>query len=276
MAESPAPSAVDVVYINLDASHDRRAGMEAHLGGLALPWPVRRQSALRGDGSAAQITQSELGCLRSHEAVLRAARPGRYTLVLEDDARLSGLVGKALPDILARVGDAVDVVFLSCTIEYTNIWLVRGLLQLRRKLRAVGDNRLRLLDAQRCYAFGCVAYVLHPRARHRLGAAFAAARTSGYRETVDRMYQRLIRSGELSAQVVFPYLAQVEMDYASTLGDRTGQLDAGRYAAIHNLFALEADSGGLLRWVLENAARDGFEADAFIASQLILQKYMQR
>ena len=264
-----------VRYINLDTSHERRAAMAAHLAALALPWPVQRFAALRGGGLQARITQSELGCLRSHQAVLEAAPADRHTLVLEDDARLPRQVALHLQALLDSCGDQFDLLFLGGGVEYADVWAVRDLLRLRRSLRAGGDRQLRLLPAKKWYRYGTFGYLVHPRAAPRLAAALHAAQGEGYPEPVDMLYRRLIQTDQVSAVVVFPFLVQQQIDQPSTLADRPGQDDADRLRASANLFALEADTSALVHWALEQAARDGFEAEAFVASQLIQQKLRQ-
>ncbi|MDH4393599.1 MAG: glycosyltransferase family 25 protein [Aquabacterium sp.] len=273
----PAPRhRLAVHYINLDSSTERRAGMEAHLAALALPWPVQRFAALRGDGSQARITQSELGCLRSHQAVLQMAATDCHTLVLEDDARLPRQVALHLQALLDQAGDQFDMLFLGGGVEYSYVEDVRALLQLKRAMHTADGTQLRLLPAVRWYRSGTYAYLVHPRAVGRIAAAMHQAQSQGAPEPVDTLYQRLIRRGEVSAAVVFPLLVEQQIDYPSTLSDRNTQPEADRYRAIANLFALEADTNALVRWVLEQAARDGFDADAFVASQLIQQKFMAR
>jgi GR25 family glycosyltransferase involved in LPS biosynthesis len=264
-----------VRYINLYSSHERRTAMEAHLAALALPWPVQRFAALRGNGLPARITQSELGCLRSHQAVLEAAPADCHTLVLEDDVQLPRRVADHLQAILDRFGDQFDMLFLGGGVMYTDVWDVRALLRLRRSTRTDGDTQLHLLPGKKWYQYGAFGYLVHPRAAPRIAAALQAAQGEGCPEPLDGLYRRLILADQVSAAVVFPFLAQLRLDQPSTLADRPGQVDADRLRASANLFALEADTNALVHWALEQAARDGFEAEAFVASQLIQQKLRQ-
>nr|MDH4393598.1 glycosyltransferase family 25 protein [Aquabacterium sp.] len=267
---------VAVRYINLDSCTERRAGMQAHLAALDLPWPMERFAALRGDGLPARITQGELGCLRSHQAVLEAMPTDAHTLVLEDDVRLPATVASHVQSLLRQGADAYDLLFIAAGVMYTDVHAVLALLQRQRALRAGGDQQLCLLPADKWYVHGAYAYLVHPRAAPRLAQALRAAQATGYTEPVDVVYRRLIRNGAVSAAMVFPFLAELQMHYPSTLNERPGQAGSDRFCAIANLFALESDTNALLRWVHEKSAQDGFDAQAYVAGQLIQQKLMQR
>ena len=227
------------VYINLANSTERHRQMTVALAALDMGW-VRRLPAVDGNGlspsgRAAGLSAGEHGCFVSHaSAVHQASVDNDWTLVLEDDLRLS----PALPDVLAQLAPAAsspyDLVFVEC-MPYATTTALLGLWQcLRRRLPAGGtDDAARhrisgvdLLDAPALYNWGATAYLLTPAGAAKLDHLARAALTGPLSMPFDVALREWIQHGELKAAVMAPFLATPSFDSlaASTIAVRPDHL----------------------------------------------------
>ena len=210
-------------FINLDESTGRRESVERQLALTGLSEIVVRFGALRGDGRTASITQSEVGCFRSHAQVIRESGGAGPLLILEDDVALPRPFHRWLRQAIDRAGDDWDVLFLHQIGEFFSLSRLHALLRRKRRLGDIHSDdfdRFELLDAVRWYVSGASAYVVSARGALRLGEALTAQEALGYPLPVDIVYQKLIREGRIVGRVLFPFIAGIDSGFESTIGRR--------------------------------------------------------
>jgi GR25 family glycosyltransferase involved in LPS biosynthesis len=260
-------------YINLERSAARRAAMESALERFGLNDRISRFAAMEGDGRAAAISKSQLGCFLSHHAIVAAADLVRYTLVLEDDIAFPDQFGR----YWALVAPAIerqdcDIVFLNQTADFANLKVVSDLL---RAKRSAGDiyardfARFSLQDCKPYYAAGAVAYLIRPGAAPKLLAILDRAAAVGYQAPLDLVYRAAIRSGELSARFVFPYILGTGIDPLSTVVPDKGRQSGPLFNDVQNLFVAGGDIAGLERGADAVAGAEDRDVDAFVAAQIL-------
>lgn len=228
MSQGPAP--VSGVWINLDASTDRRARMQAQLQRLGLP-ALQRLPAVDGQAMppppGCRITPAEMGCLLSHLQALHALPAGTAGLVLEDDVDLSA----DLPSVLqtAGLGSAqdLDLVLLDCqpacnSHVLAQLWHLAGQHWLDAGTRSL--RGISLVDAPPVFRWACPAYLVTPRGRDRLVRVLRDGLDAGPVLPVDLLLGQAMHQGTLSVAVGVPYLAAARLDShaASTIGETPG------------------------------------------------------
>src|SRR3954462_8973303 len=110
------------VFINLDRATERRAGIEAQLSRLRLPYWFERFAGVDGKLQTrlpGKLTPGQYGCWLSHLAVLeRSLNDDRNLHVIEDDAIISAKL-EVIPDALRALtdaGEAWDILYLDATL----------------------------------------------------------------------------------------------------------------------------------------------------------------
>lgn len=220
-----APAGLHGVYINLDASTDRRAAMQARLDAAGLGW-VRRFPATDGRSlplpPGCILTPGQLGCLHSHlAAVTSAGDPSQWLLVLEDDAVPSADLAQALASALLQSLAGHDLVLLDCQPDCSMHTMAQLWRCLQRQLTA--QRRVRGLDVVRAagvYRWGLSAYLVSPQGRARLAAVQHANLSAGPREPNDQAVRLALEAGQLDGVVLIPFLATLapDSDVRSTIG----------------------------------------------------------
>jgi len=239
------------LYINLDESPARHHAMQARLKALGLDGMTRRFAGQRGDGRAARISASQLGCFLSHQAVLEQAPADRFTLVLEDDAALAAALPRRLPALLDPAqAQPWDILFLGQTVPYDSIHPLDRLIKASQELGDIGAPdfaRFFLMDGAMHYVWGAFGYVVHPRALPRLRALLRQFAAHGYPTSWDGTLATLIKQGQLTARCLFPYLVGVDTGHDSTISGRGPHLQHQLHALLVNLFLADADEQQRLR-----------------------------
>lgn len=205
-------------YINLDRSADRRASMERQVVRAGLRSLYERFPALEGrPASASKLTQPEIGCFRSHHAVLAAA-PGdaRFIHVLEDDVIFSRHLPAVLAASIARGKlDAFDIIYLDTMIPPTAGATIN---RFKEAYDAGGD--FGLIDLKNLVFLGAASYLVNQRSLARVRDALAEEiGENGPVRAVDVFYLNEIQRGRFRAALFFPYLSSVDsaLSAASTL-----------------------------------------------------------
>lgn len=243
-------------WINLDASTQRRARMQAQLVRLGLDG-LQRLSAVDGRSlpppQGCGLTPAELGCLLSHLQALESLPAGTFGLVFEDDVDLSADLPALLqPDLLGGTRD-LDLVLLDCQ-PACNSHVIAQLWHMAashwqdaqaRTLRSIA-----LVDAAPVFRWGTPAYLVTPRGRDRLIRVLQQGLEAGPKLPVDLLLGQAMHQGTLAAAVAVPFLVAVRLDShtASTIGDLPGaRVQALASALRRMLFAGPVDD--VARWV---------------------------
>lgn len=258
-------------YINLDKAQDRREAMERRIEAAGLSRALLRFPALAGDGRECRITQGELGCFRSHEAVLESAPAGSFILVLEDDAIVP-------PDFPARIARCIraaeptwDMLFLNQTGDFRVVEQLKAMLRMKREMGDVHRPdfmRVALLDAAKWYSWGCAAYIVHPRSLDKLRGLLSDS-GHGYQVPIDNLFRRWVRTGELKACVTFPYVAGIDAGAKTQMPDRAASRNTELYLALMELFTAARSAEPVRERVAGYTDQPELDEDALAVSRII-------
>jgi hypothetical protein len=252
-AAAPSPLAalgVAGVYVNLDRSTERRAHVEAELARHGLASDYVRFSAL-GPGEAesrgSPLEPGEIGCFRSHCAVLRQYDSGeRHLHVAEDDIVFSSRFAAVTAE-LVRSGmlDRYDIIFLD-TVVAVGLELVSEF----RRLQELNLSRARrgeptpviVLDFHHHRFAGTSSYLVGRGAIARVARLLERALAAGPTLPLDLQYARFIATDALRVGCAFPFATTVRLDSATgtTIAGREGG-EAIRFACDLLRYAFHAD-----------------------------------
>ena len=265
-------------YINLDRSVDRRADMEHGLNRHGLGRMVKRFPAIEPDEGRGKLTRGEWGCFLSHQAIVDAADDGIHILVLEDDLIFPEAFGSYFrPALEIAFRTDWDILFLNQTASFLNLAPLRSLLGLKR---TVGDmysadfRNFRVIDAKNFYLFTAAAYIIHPRARKKVSTILAENSALDRNVPVDILYGRAIHDGRLTAKFLFPYLVGIDHGYETTMAGRAFNSDTKAVVDMINLFVAGLDTTQLRAEAAATQNADDFDADAFVASQIVYRRFI--
>ena len=223
-------AAASGVWINLDASVQRRSRMQAQLDRLGLAG-LQRLQAVDGQGLALPpgcgITPGELGCLLSHLQALQALPADRASLILEDDVELSADLPALLQAPLPDSARDLDLVLLDCqpacnSHVLAQLWHLASPHWLDRDARSL--RSMTLVDAAPVFRWGTPAYLVTPRGRDRLIRVLRDGLDAGPVLPVDLLLGQAMHQGGLAAAIAVPFLAGARLDShaASTIGEVPG------------------------------------------------------
>jgi GR25 family glycosyltransferase involved in LPS biosynthesis len=236
-------------YINLDRSDERRRHMQPELGKLAAIARYERFPAVEGrdvTGWPQAKNRGELGCYLSHLGVIREnAGYDGWLHVMEDDVVVSRFAAKANSQLISKPDfDRFDVVFHSVTIK-CDLFAAQQFRRLydRNVVAAASGNvtemrRFTALSLGRFAFFGCVSYLVNPRAIGRVAELLARRLEADPFEPVDRVFSMLAGMGELSMACTAPFLVVPRLKNDSIIQEK---LDLWRLSQILIKHALYAD-----------------------------------
>ena len=266
------------VYINLDRSADRREQMEAAIAELAFPYAIERFPAMVGDGRKAGLSQGELGCFLSHQAVVDQAADDEIALIFEDDVYFpNDFTSRYLGIIRRLAGMDWDMVFLGQVLDYNEISSVHGFLKFKRALgdiNAPGYNDFRILPGEKVYRWGGFAYAVNPRALPRLRALLQRVANEGYRAPIDTVYRMFAKERLMNTKVVFPYIVGVQYGLASTAVGRVGS-NMSLHNTLTNLFVAGCDQGDARAEAARYLAASPADDDALVVSRILYERLRQ-
>ena len=213
---------MNCLVINLDEAHERMAFMSLQLEKLGISFHrltaitpstlVDHGSAFNWNSWERPLKETEKACFLSHfKAWERAAASSHKTLILEDDALLSGY----LPQVLAAIDVSEDVEHVSLEVRSR-----KKIVSKQRREVSAEHNIVRLYQDRS----GAAAYVLSPLAARKL-----LARAKKQVALADAM---ICKSYELKSFQIEPACA-VQLDRADEYGivtpfQTTSQIDFGK------------------------------------------------
>jgi GR25 family glycosyltransferase involved in LPS biosynthesis len=208
------PSSMKCIYVNLDRDEQRREAMESQFGRFHPPgWTLERFSAVDGQevarrGIEGRLTPGEMGCFLSHrDIVSKACGESGHLMIVEDDAVFDETSFRLIEQAVAdreQADGPWDLLFTDVCI--TSIANMVGLYGAKLQNYA-NDQQIRYIDVSVLSAAGSSAYVINAASKPKLLEMLNRA------VRLDRAYdlylQALIRDGQLSATVAFPFLTTV-------------------------------------------------------------------
>lgn len=226
--EAPACATVPFSgrYINLDASTERREGLEQQLHALGIAHAYARFAAVDGarmSGAPGAISRGEYGCFASHARLLReACGTPAHLHVLEDDALLSP---EFLPAVCGAIGQGVldefDLLFTDVFVSWDPLqiaWLERA----RRRHTSVDPRTGReffagasILNLRRKSLACTSSYLVSQRSLGRVTELLESALAAGPADTVDLTLRGLVDNGALKAACIVPFVTSVALEAAT-------------------------------------------------------------
>jgi GR25 family glycosyltransferase involved in LPS biosynthesis len=198
---------MDVYYINLDASSQRRQFLEGNFSAHNdRNWSLTRVAAVDADYVRAHplpgnLRPAEKACFLSHRRAVEQSllRPGP-AMILEDDAMFG-------PNSLMRIEQAIAASTDGPDLLYTDICIPKlttmvELYQLRFDLRMQQRDSV-VINVKAFNFAGATAYVLSERAKPKLLALIDAV--TAYDMPYDLLLRQLAHQDQLNAGVIFPY-----------------------------------------------------------------------
>ena len=224
-------------FINLEQSQDRRASIEAGLAKAGIQNRYQRFKAVDGRWAAfqrsADMRHGALGCLLSHAAVMSLRHPSdRFLHVLEDDAILSHRFVPVVERLIASGAlEPFDLVFTDVACFPNDFETIDRLTKAYATATADAEIRFELLDLKPFEFVGTTSYFVNPDSLKKVKAVLWETTPP---LPVDRLYGRLIQSGELRAASIFPFVTATDPRLVSIInGAQTvvaAAFDAVRYA----------------------------------------------
>jgi GR25 family glycosyltransferase involved in LPS biosynthesis len=213
---------IDGVYINLDRSPERRAEMEQQIAEIALPYPVRRMSAIDGrhqPSCPAGLTAGQYGCWLSHlKALEQSVGDEAHLHIMEDDALLSSAL-PILPGVVQSLDSgaagAWDILFLDATLlEALDMCQVFGWAKTARQDGAV---RVRAVPKE-FTLYGLHSYVVNATRKAFVHEFLARHMAAG--RPIDNVTAYGIQSGRLRTFITTPFMTSgSELGLKRTIGE---------------------------------------------------------
>ena len=166
-------------------------------------------------------SRGELGIYKSHMDILeRALGKGKAVHVMEDDVVLCDLTVPVVDAALHRgIFDHHDIVFTEMFIDRTvnninSLSLLYADITQRGKLRIEKPTQIKVLDVSDSYLFGATSYVVGPHSINRVLTVLHTEWRRGPTMPIDRLFQEVRRSGQLSLACFFPFVTTIDFDLA--------------------------------------------------------------
>ncbi|MFM0324015.1 glycosyltransferase family 25 protein [Caballeronia glebae] len=198
---------MNIYFINLDASTERRTSIETNLGELAGSEhrvhrvPAYDSAFIEKRGIPGLLRPNEKACYLSHMKAIELSidDPGP-SLILEDDAIFGTNTASLLTRLSAELEEK-DIVFTDLCVP-TASWMMR-LFQLRRSLK----DQVSVYDTRQIDFAGATAYTLNARSKIKLLEILKSI------ESLDTAYdlvlKNLVLHGTLTSGFVFPFITSI-------------------------------------------------------------------
>ncbi len=249
-------------YINMDASLQRRAAMEARFEAIGLAHRYTRFAGIDGrtlDASRSPLSPGELGCFMSHyRCIVESDVEDHHIHIVEDDVVLAPQNASLLEQV---IGDAAP----KCDILFTDIFMPLNMITLYEMMtqyRATGllDQRLRP-PAARMPAYviypnigrqpfgGATSYVVNRASRRKLIELLEAEIANGPTQPIDMLYRILANDGRIETLCTMPFLTSIEADSIrdTTIVGRAQDIDSAvAFFVLRSFFYLARDDDQLM------------------------------
>ena len=248
-------------YINMDASTDRRAAMEAQFERLGFAGRYSRFAGIDGralDGSRSRLSPGELGCYMSHYQCIRDAdAPDHHLHILEDDVVFAPQTAQLLERVIEDAAPLCDMLFTDIFVPLDMIAIYdlmghyrsAGMVPLRE---APPESRMPayiMYPPLRTVKFGgATSYIIKQGSRAKVLALLEAEIAQGPNQPIDMMYRVMANEGLIDARCTIPFLTSIEADSIcdSTIIGRDQHGDSAMaFYALRSFFYLARDDAQL-------------------------------
>lgn len=269
---------LEIVYINLESSLDRRLAMERKLQFFFDSSEYNRFAAILGDDRPTRISKSELGCFRSHQKVIENSSTSAYTLILEDDVIFSSNFKKQLEIILNHLkstSSSWDIFFLAQMTDLGNIRATYQLINLSKTLGTKSSQeKLKIINSKSFYASGCSSYILNPKSKYKVCSLLSKFSDAGFPLPIDLCLMNLINNGAINSNFIFPYITGLECNGDSTVQPSNRQAKSNLMEDQLNIFFVDQNLEILIKKYTQNQASIENNKQAYIASRILFERFL--
>ena len=260
---------LDIVYINLDKSTERKTGMERKLSQFFKPADFKRFPAIQGDHRDAKISPNALGCFLSHLEVIKSSSPNHPTLILEDDVLLCKNFNTYLKNLikgLHKISPEWDILFLA---QMTFIGQVYKTVRLLKIKKTIPKGTFRILNAKTNYAASTSAYIINPLSKGKILNLLKKNVENAYALPIDLFFKKTIDDNSLNSKFVFPYLTGLEGLDTTIQNTTDKQIKSSRLSEDQlNLFFVDSNPSDLMKKYLDESFIKNNQ-DAYLASLIL-------
>ncbi len=261
---------LDIIYINLDKSTERKTGMERKLSQFFKPADFKRFPAIQGDQRDAKISKNELGCFLSHLEVIKSSSPNHPTLILEDDVIFCKNFNSYLKNILkglSKISPEWDILFLA---QMTFIGQVYKTVRLLKIKKTIPKGTFRIFNAKSNYAASTSAYIINPLSKEKILNFLKKNEDNAYDLPIDLFLKKAIDENCLNSKFVFPYLTGLERLDTTIQNTTDKQINSSRLSEDQlNLFFVDSNPSDLMKKYLEDSINIKNNQDAYLASLIL-------
>ncbi len=230
-------------YINMAASGERRAQMEAQFERLGCADRYTRFNAVDGRSvvsGQSSLSAAELGCFMSHYHCIVEGGGERHIHVIEDDVVFSAQTVPLLTLTTDEVMDQCDILFTDIFVPL-NMGAIFNLMEYYRASGVIAARHVapdQRAPAAIMYAnirpiefAGATSYVVNRNSRHKIRRLLDREMSQGISQPIDMTIRKLANTGELTAFCTLPFLTSIRPDsiYNTTMAER-GQDKASEMA----------------------------------------------
>ena len=247
-------------YINMAASAERRAQMEAQFARLGCADRYTRFNAVDGRavaGAQSPISAAEFGCFMSHYHCIAEGGGDRHVHVVEDDVVFSAQTVPLMETITDEVMDGCDLLFTDIFVPL-NMNAIFNLMEFYRASGVIAARHVAPeLRVPGCIMYanirpiefgGATSYVVNRNSRHKIRRLLDQEMNQGVTDPIDMTIRKLANTGQLTALCTLPFLTSIRADsiYKTTMDER-GQDKASEMAfyLLRSYFFLGKDEADL-------------------------------
>lgn len=262
---------MDIYYINLDESTERRVAIEKNLRQTETSkFSLHRVSAfdrnyVNQQGILGSIRDTEKACFLSHiKAIEMSVQKNGYALIIEDDIYLGNKSLSKLIDLIDSLTFEVDLLFAEiCVSSLQSMFQLYSLKQQYSKIRTVQILKTSLFDFA-----GATAYVLNQNSKLKL--LNYLKKISIFNSPYDLVLKKLIIENAISSGFTFPFVATLNSHSLNTgIQLPADELPNVVYHAFRKLMYLEEDSVGRASEDLQRINKDFYSQEDLIFGQII-------
>ena len=250
-------------YINMDASTERRAAMEAQFERIGqTERQYTRFSGVDGrmlDGARSRLSAGELGCFMSHyRCIAESDEPGRHVHIVEDDVVFAPQTAAMLEQVIGDAAPSCDILFtdIFVPLEMTTLYSLMKAYRLTELVEKRLEPPLSRLPRYVMYPDisgnpfgGATSYVVNHASREKIVALLDEQIAAGPNLPIDMVFRILANAGRLKALCTIPFLTTIESDSindSTIIGRRQDSDSAMAFYALRNFFYVARDDAQLM------------------------------
>ncbi len=265
---------MEIFYINQRKSTMRRENIESMLIKYSLNEKVRRFEALTADNFQGTISNSEIGCFRSHEKLINDISD-QHRIIFEDDVIFNEKLAAILPAIETSLDNGYDMLFMATLHPYMNLTSTVEFLKIKDHLQSQSDAEFSIIDGKQFYRSGTIAYSVNSNSKKKILDEINISKKNGYSMPIDFLYFKLIQEGKINAGVIFPFpIACAVMP--TEIHDRKNDGIQELYDEHINLFSKAFNENEMLSKLISWAISKDLKKENIIAALLCLKHFEEK